>query len=295
MEYNNKVKSQKSKVKNIILLIVFISIFIYLFIKSVKSSIFLRNKEKVNVVFYGQSSFFYSFDRGGDTNYIIKLSSDLKSLIPGGYGFYRLGSLGKLVSLEKDPELFQKTFSVATSSIVDFYFYPKDLAVYYDNKDKNGNFPSISNILFYKSNANWIDKFFLYFLFSDRNLNHYKTIDSSNYDDTLSLGKNIQGTLYKRIYRKVGDNIQIIYQENYRAAVLIGTIIDGEGIRVVDISQNDEKHNRCLLISNKKERLSEPIIKDLQSFFHCQSKVGDTESSDIIFKLGNLEKDWSAN
>jgi len=253
MEYNNKVKSQKSKVKNIILLIVFISIFIYLFIKSVKSSIFLRNKEKVNVVFYGQSSFFYSFDRGGDTNYIIKLSSDLKSLIPGGYGFYRLGSLGKLVSLEKDPELFQKTFSVATSSIVDFYFYPKDLAVYYDNKDKNGNFPSISNILFYKSNANWIDKFFLYFLFSDRNLNHYKTIDSSNYDDTLSLGKNIQGTLYKRIYRKVGDNIQIIYQENYRAAVLIGTIIDGEGIRVVDISQNDEKHNRCLLISNKKE------------------------------------------
>ncbi len=287
MEYNKKSK-------NIILLIVFLLIFFYLFIKSIKASIFLRNKEKVNIVFYGQNSFFYSFDRVSDTNYLIQISSDLKSLVPGGYGFYRLGSLGKLVSLEKNPDLFQKTYSAATSVIVDFYFYPKDANVYYVNKDKGNIFPSISSILFYRSNANWIDRIFLYFLFLDRNLNHYKIIDSSNYSDSLSLAKKIQGTLYKRIYRKIGDNVQIIYLKNYQTAVLISNIIDGEGIRVVDISQNDEKLDKCLLIS-KKEKLSEPIIRDLQSFFHCRVMVGETESSDIIFKLGNLEKDWSAN
>ena len=287
MEYNNKIKK-------IILISFLFLVSFYLLFKSIKASIFLRNKEKVNVVFYGQNSFFYSFDRVSDSNYIIQMSSDLKGLVPGGYGFYRLGSLGKLVSLEKKTNLFQKTYSVATSSIVDFYFYPKDVKVYYESKDKSNIFPSISNIFFYHSNANWIDRIFLYFLFLDHNLNHYKIIDSSNYSDSLSLAKDIQGTLYKRIYRKMGDNVQIIYLKNYQTAILISNIIDGEGIRVVDISQNEEISDKCLLIS-KKEKLTEPIVKDLQFFFHCDIKVGETESSDIIFKLGNLEKDWSAN
>ena len=207
--------------------------------RSISSSVFIQNKEKINVVFYGQNSFFYSFDRASDTNYIVQMSSDLNGLIPGGYGYYRLGSLGKLASLEKKPDLFQKTYSVATSSIVDLYFYPKDVKVYYENNDKLNNFPSINNILLYRSNANWVDRIFLYFLFSDHNLNHYKVIDSSNYYDTLSLAKTIQGTLYKRIYRKIGDNVQIIYLKSYQTAVLISNIIDGEGIRVVDINQND--------------------------------------------------------
>jgi hypothetical protein len=258
------------------------------------SSIFFKNKERINVVFYGQNSFFYSFDRISDSNYIIKMSSDFKVLVPGGYSFYRLGSLGKLASLEKKPDLFQKTYSAVTSSIVDLYFYPKVTNVFYDNKDKDNNFPSTSDILFNHSNSNWIDRIFLYFLFLDHNLSHYKMIDSSDYSDSQTLAKMIQGTLYKRIYRKIGDNIQIIYQKNYQTAVLISNIVDGEGIRVVDISQDEEKLDKCLLIS-KKEKLSGPIIEDLQSFFHCQIKAGETESSDIIFKLGNLEKDWSAN
>ena len=62
-------------------------------------------------------------------------------------------------------DIFQKTYSAATSSIVDFYFYPKNTSIYYDNKEKSNNFPSTSNILFYRSNANWVDKIFLYFLF----------------------------------------------------------------------------------------------------------------------------------
>jgi len=281
------------KLKLIFIFFVTVCLLYYL-VKSITGSVFLKWKEKVNIVFYGQNSFFYSFDRVSDTNYLIQISSDLKGLVPGGYGFYRFGSLGKLVSLEKKPDLFQKTYSVATSAIVDFYFYPKDANVYYVNKDKGNIFPSTSNILFYRSNANWVDRIFLYFLFLDRNLNHYKIIDSSNYSDSLSLAKIIQGTLYKRIYRKIGDNVQIIYLKNYQTAVLISNIVDGEGIRVVDISQNDEKLDKCLLIS-KKEKLSEPIVRDLQSFFHCRVMAGETESSDIIFKLGNLEKDWSAN
>lgn len=138
---------------------------LYFLIKSITGSVFLKWKEKVNVVFYGQNSFFYSFDRTSDTNYIIQMPSDLKSLIPGGYGFYRLGSLGKLVSLERKPDIFQKTYSAATSSIVDFYFYPKNTSIYYDNKEKSNNFPSTSNILFYRSNANWVDRIFFIFPF----------------------------------------------------------------------------------------------------------------------------------
>lgn len=288
-------KILKSKHFSFYIVIFIFALYILISIyKNVTSSVFFQNKDKVNVVFYGPSSFFYSLDRVGDANYIIKMSSDLKSLVPGGYGLYRLGSLGKLVSLEKKPDLFQKTYSAATSSIVDFYFYPRDDVVYYDNKDNSNFFPSIGNILFYRSNANWVDRIFVYYLFLDHNLNHYKIIDSSIYSDSQSLAKNVQGTLYKRIYRKIGDNVQIIYQKNYQTAVLISNIVDGEGIRVVDISQTDKKLDKCLLIS-KQEKLTEPIVRDLQFFFHCQVMSGETESSDIIFMLGNLEKDWSTN
>ena len=147
-----------------IVILLFVFCFLIFIYRSITSSVFLQNKEKVNIVFYGQNSFFYSFDKSGDTNYIIKMSSDLKSLVPGGYGFYRLGSLGKLVSLEKKSDIFQKTYSAATSAIVDLYFYPKDTSIYYNNSDDHASFPSISNILFYRSNANWVDRIFIYFL-----------------------------------------------------------------------------------------------------------------------------------
>lgn len=258
--------------------IFFVFLITYFLIKNFFSSIFIKGKDRVNVVFYSQTPKFFSFSKS-DVNYLIKFSSDKNVLVPGGYNNYRVGGLRKLIDLDKKPHLIQKTFSAATFSLVDLYFYPKKTEIYYGDLDKN-NFPSVFEILINSSNANFIDRLFLFFKFFKKNEADYKIV----YPDEI-----IQGFFYKRDYREIGENIQILYKKSYLTAELLAKILEGEGIRVVDLTKKDLKIKNCQLIVRKKSKISQ----ELASYFNCQLKIGETEVSDIIFILGNLEDSWA--
>lgn len=299
----NKNYSQKNKIV-ILFLILFLTFFIF---KNIQKSQFLKTKERINIVFYSQRPVFYSFSNEGPQYYLF-FDPKIKIQVPGGYGFYRIGALGKLIELEKRPDLYQKTFSLAVSSLVNLYFYPCKAKIYY-NSD---NFSGINNFyasFFYCSNANLLDRFLVFY-----NLVKHKSSliglkpevsYKNNFFDDESFFKNNQGIFYKKINRNQNKTIQILYQDSYLSALKISQILEGEGLRINDIDQlrlyygrnpktkirNLISINKCLVI--EKDQKPSFISRVLINFFQCQILQEDTEISDIIFILGEVEKDWS--
>lgn len=277
----------KMKTKYFILIFVIFLSLIFLY-KNISTSVFLKNKERVNIVFYGPNSFYLSFSKIG-LNYLIKVSPDTKLLIPGGYGYYRNGALGKLAGLEKKPEIIKKAYSGATSSFIDLYFYTID-KIYYKNDEKNLSFPKAKSVLFDKSNANFIDRLILFFKIITSKISDFKIIDidSDNFDQEV-FNKSYQGIFYKKIYREKMPTVQIFYKKSYRTAYFLSQIIAGEGIRVVDLTEDEKSDRVCQVITKNIDM----VAKSLASYFNCQVKKGEPSISDIILKLNNLEIDWA--
>lgn len=290
-----KISSKTSKVIITIFLIVCFCYYLFILINS---SVFLKGRDKINVIFYGPTTKFYSLDRK-NTNYLLVFPNSTKVLVPGGYDRYRIGAIGKLASLEKKPEIIRKTFSVATSTMVDLYFFEKKTTIYYDdhNSEKPPNF---FDIFLTNSNANFVDRLFLGYIFSTNSKDSYQSIDLTPFESSLEIDnfdynsfyKKFQGSFFQRSYRKYDINVQILYPNSYKTAQMIGQLIEGEGIRVVDLSAQEQDIGGCLLIA-KKDIIATKTFERLRDFFKCQTKVGETTVSDIILELGSLEKDWA--
>jgi len=292
-------KYKISKRRSIIYIFLLICLLYYLF-KLVTSSVFLKGRDKINVVFYGENARFYSLDRK-NVNYQITFSNLTKVIVPGGYDKYKVGAVGKLASLEKKPDIIKKTFSAMTSTFVDLYFYQKKTTIYYDNS-KLKKTPSFMEIFLTNSNANLIDKLFLSYIFSSNSQESFQIIDLRPFEsednnsifDYNSFYKKFQGSFFQRTYRNYDINVQIVYTKSYKTAQLLGQMIEGEGIRVVDLSDQGNNLSGCQLISNKLVSTSKTFLR-LADFFKCETKIGETTVSDIILELGSLEKGWAVN
>lgn len=295
MGYRKKIFNKK----NLFILFVTLGLTYYLF-KSITSSVFLKGRDKINVVFYGANTRFYSLDRK-NINYLLSFSNLVKVIVPGGYGKYKVGAVGKLANLEKKPDIIKKTFSAMTSTLVDLYFYQKKTNIYYDNSNLKQT-PTFIEILLTNSNANLIDKLFLLYIFSSNNKENFQTIDLGPFEsednnsifDYNSFYKKFQGSFFQKTYRSDDVNVQIVYTKSYKTAQIIGQMIEGEGIRVVDLSDKGKNLSGCLLVSNNEIRKSKTFLR-LEDFFKCKNKIGETTVSDIILELGNLEKEWAVN
>lgn len=259
--------------------------------KSIFSSAQHSKKDRLNIVFYGQNTNVFSIDLSDEINYVIPVDSDITVQVPGGYGDYRLGGLGKLAAWEKDPALFQRVFSYNTMLMVDFYFYPKKNSIYYGGLQDTDFKPSFSQIFFYNSNASLFDRIFIYTTFMRKGKRNFSTISiKEKLFDRESFYKKFQGFFYQKQYRDKKANVQILYANSYTAAAAVSDILEGQGIRVVDISQSPENAKNCSIEENMK--YFSPAAKDAAQFFGCELRIGTPEISDIIIRLGEKEKKW---
>ena len=307
MEYHKKIsirqladKYQISKRNKIFFIFFIVVCLLYYLIKSITGSVFLKGRDKINVVFYGENIRFYSLDRK-NINYSLSFSNSVKVIVPGGYGEYKVGAVGKLASLEKTPEIIRKTFSAVTATLVDLYFYPKKTTIYHQDSSNNSNeIPTIKEIFLTNSNANLIDRLLLFYFFTTSDKEDYEILDLKPFelgdDNTIfdynSFYKKFQGSFFQKTYRNNDINVQIVYTKSYKTAFLLSQMIEGEGIRVVDLSNQGGFIKGCLLITNKKISMTKTYQR-LADFFKCNLKIGETTVSDIILILGDLEKEWA--
>lgn len=290
---------KKLSIKVVIAII--ISFLMYFVIKDLYASAFFQKRDRINIVVTTDRIGVYSIGKSDNVNYYINFYPDMEVVVPGGFGFYRLGALAKLAGLEKKPEIIKKAYSSTISSFVDFYFYPNSSA---ENTKilfgkKNSFFlPSFKLIFFSKTNAQFFDRIYLYLQFLGKTQGNFKILDNFPSEDLgnteLFLAeeyfRNQQGILYQKTYRSEQRNVQIVYTESYKTAQLLARILEGEGIRVVDLNQSKKGSGECEIIEDTKK--FSKTAKSIVEFFGCQMSVGNTGAYDIIFKLGRVEKEW---
>ena len=71
---------------------------------------------------------------------------------------------------------------------------------------------------------------------------------------------------------------------------LLGTILEGNGIKVSDYTIKTSTDKKCM-VYEQTDSFSQSA-RDMANFFGCGLKKGPTDVYDIILSAGNLEKDW---
>jgi hypothetical protein len=289
----------KKKYLYIALAIFVLGYLLYKVIIIFTESLFFLPKDRVNIVMYGPVATYYSFDKRGDRHYVMYFPADLKVHVPGGYGNYRIGALGKLAYLDHKPDILKRTFSLVTASFVDYYFYDEKEDVY-EGKivPDDGQAPAVMDILTMKSNANIFDRLYLILVSIKHKDEDFYTIDFSEkknniFNDVYFLDKQFAkqsiGLLYQKKYRDEQQSIQLLY-DDYNTANYIANMFEGNGIRVNDLSSNLTKNNHCRVI-NGSESTSQ-TAKDMSHFFNCPIVKGNTDVYDLIFVPGEKESEW---
>lgn len=282
---------------------VFVFILLLYCIQTIRSSLFFHKYDRIQILIYGKKPVLYSLDGQNVAHYQISYSPDLRVVVPGSYGEYRIGALGKLAYLENKPAIIQRTFSSIQNSMVHFYFYENSDEIYYEeNKEASNNSSKslIKDIFFMKSNANFADRIYLGLLtlgirkqnIRDLSRAVVSNTDKSNLLQTKEFYESIEGYFYSRLYRDEQRTIQIMYPASYAAASLIGNIIEGSGARVVDLSKSKDKGNKACIIIDSSPKITQ-TAKDIGLFFRCKVMVGSTTVSDIIMELGDTELLWN--
>lgn len=243
----------------------------------------------------------YSLGLSDGTHYFFYYLSDWNVQVPGCYGEYRIGALGKLAALEKEKDLYRKTFAHTTSSFVDYYFYDSeaDSNVYFGTDRPQQSLPSIQEILLSHSNASFLNRIYISLFFlkvPEKTIQHLNSeiIERNKSADLRFLydvfAKQYRGFFYKKVLRNENKTVQIVYKHSYATAEGLSRIIEGEGIRVSDVTQGEPDINQCrVLYANKSISESAQV---LSNYFDCPLKEGDTDIYDIILVLGSKEKEW---
>ncbi len=303
--------NQRKRKKNILkkIYIFYFLLFIFVLFGLIRLTIdFLRSlfyvkKERINLVFYGQETHYYSLDTKKNVNYYLNFPADLKMNVPGGYGQYRLGGIGKLIFLEKKPSLLISTFSNATSSFLDFYFYFNQPKIYYGFRINDQlSYPSFGMLFYSSSNASFFDRLYLAYYFLKTRKNSFSLLplvyDSNKQWDANKFFSLTQGYFYQESLYHENLNLQIIYPTKINGNDLflsqsinsLVRIIEGQGIRVSDLTPAFRDKKECLVIEDK-ENFSATSQK-LAQFFRCQLKRKKTNPFDIVLILNNEAKRW---
>lgn len=295
-----KTSNKQIRVFKLLFVFIIISGTVYFVVKSFVSSLFFTKADRINLLVYNKYPAVYSIGLRDNINYKLQFYPDIRVNVPGGYGFYRVGALGRLVNLEHKPELYSRTFSTLTNSFTTYFFYDKTDTVFYGGPPPE-NAASIPNALSFfteQSNAVFLDRLYLAMHFFGKRNDSYaplvieeKMINKDSFALNEIFDRTYQGFFYQKILREEKKNIQLYYLNNYDSANRVSKMLEGNGIRVVDVSQSAKPKSDCQIIESSSAKGSY-TGEVLSLFFHCPRITGPTTVSDIIFQLGNREGDW---
>lgn len=278
---------------------------IFVSFRAFRQSIILDSLDRVNIIYYGKEVELFSFGVKDDVHYIVSFSHTDKVSVPGGYGRYNVGALGKLAQIEKDHPLIGRTFSSMTSAHVDYYVLPKKPDVYDAQSTEDPPFlpRDLISQLFsssYTTNANFFDKVYLSYLILNQRQKDFAPLRSisevgagkEEYFSERRFLKKYKGFFYHQSLRQEGKEVKILY-DSYTAAVTLSRVIEGQGIRVVDLSQDDiAKKTVGCRIEYTVDKNSK-TIHYLQRTFGCDVQKGTSDGSEIVLIIGSgLSERW---
>lgn len=296
-----------------------IALVLYFFIicfRSVGDRVTFFDHDRVNVLFYGAEPMVLSFGIGDAGNYVLYFDPSTEMYTVGGYGYYRIGSLEKLAQIEKDYDLLRRTVASALSTDIDYYFSPKETTVYGGESSATDleKFSLLRRILSFheRTNAHIMDRLLLAWVV----LSH-KQVDFVELKTTFlekkgnsarfqegEFARYYKGFFYERTLRESRNELKIVYNESYKSAATLSRILEGQGIRIVDIAKHDDpKQDQCVLLVDEhlvpaKTFLSPTSIVPLVAAFirdelRCGVRITNLDDADMYLLVGNrLEELW---
>jgi len=287
-----------------IIIAVMVLYIVFISFRTISTSLFFSHGDRITILFYGTNSQLLSLDLKDNVNYIIDFDNEMAALVPGGYGRYKFGALGRLSEIEKNPKILLNTFSSAISGYVPYYVTPQKNAVYDEEfQHARAGIPKINLLTVFNSshlrtNARFTDRLFLFFTLINKRRSDFIPLSGSLHDPSKStlyseesFQKKYKGFFYEKRLRAEGKNIRIVYG-TYSATKTLSRIIEGIGIRVVDVSYLGDKMipAGCTILDSSKSNLTSVTLSKL---FDCQIKHGQISGADIELILGQkLERDW---
>lgn len=260
------------KQRIIVLVLVAIGLYVIMtIIRSFSDSLFFSRPGRITLLYYSDVPKIVSIGRSDGVSYELFFTSDKRILVPGGYGRYRIGALQRMADIEKKPELLTRAFSSALSAQVDY------------TMTNNAHIPLL-------------DRLYLYFLlfhqkksdFITLNTRYVDPANNADYSEN-SFQKKYKGFFYDKQLRAEGKNVSITYA-TYSSAKTLSRILEGEGIRVVDVSYQPTAKRECSIIEHGPRSLTAHYLANM---FSCTVKEGAVKGADIQLILGSkIEQDW---
>lgn len=154
----------------------------------INQSLFFTKPDRVNIVFYSKKPTFVSLGIVDNINYIGFFDPELLVRIPGGYGRYKIGAIGRFAEIEKKPVIMQRAFSSIVSGYVDYYFYPKQSEIFFEGFDFDKKFTtprlSILSVVWpskLQTNATFLNRLYIYLALLNKQRSDFALISSSRF------------------------------------------------------------------------------------------------------------------
>ncbi len=254
-------------------------------------SFFLKPYQRINIGMWGKRSIILSYNLHSPDHTLIFFTNNYEIEIPGGLRGYTVGSIGRLVSLEKKQVIYKKALSSAGQVLIHKTLHDATDTVYFDDfgdiSDDRSVGSIITSYIFGGGELNIFERLFLFFHMSDITSNRTSRI-------ILSSGKQ-EAKLYEKIFRNERKLVQIKYKSSVTTAYEISSILENIGIRVADVVEASgnavEKGAKCAVVESAGKQSE--TAKFLASYFECKMMSGDTGLYNIHLTFGDaFENEW---
>jgi len=285
-------------INKVVLVVVFLLILgLYLY-QQITTSIILNEKDRINIAVFAKTPYVFSYNVAKKIGIVVYFNPKAMVKVPGGYDWYKVGSLNLLAKIEnKRPQILKQAFAELIGAPIDFVYYPKKAEVLEGNnkqlfREYYGEFNQ--RVLFSKqyshSAHNLFDCLLLPRLTQVRE-DHLVFIDTNSltikenkrlYYHSAKLDTKLKGLFYRDVFLKnLTKAIILTKSSTYPKAQLILRQLEGCGIKVVEIRVNDKQKNKKCVVSGTKKQKKE--LQELGRLFNCQ--IRKQESSIINFYL----------
>lgn len=258
-------------------------------LRAYSSSRYSAKTDGINVGVWGRGvSYVISFSKNTNQYHVLSYQNSDTITIPGGLQQYRVGALGKVATLERDPLLLKKAMSQMSGLLLDGVVYQNTAEIFYDDEEKKP--PRVADLvrdfrsrIGDSSDLGLLDRIYLYQKVGSMRTSNTQIFTHTKPQDLL---------FFDRKFRDEKRLIQIIYQRSQNTAIFLSHLLENIGIRVADISREDRGEPVCTVVEDTQKHSETALY--LTRYFGCDLRVADTGLYEVIFSLGTeTEQAWS--
>ncbi|MCR4329363.1 MAG: hypothetical protein NUV65_02340 [Candidatus Roizmanbacteria bacterium] len=261
-------------------------------IQTVRQSLFFSSRNRISIAVLAPHAFVLSYDKKTSIANVIYFNTSAQVTVPGGYGWYSLNSVPLLEEIEhKGFVIARHTFEELVGAPIDAVIMPTHSDIIDESSDpfiewfltKRRSFLAPLSRQYKISTRNLIDWYFFRsilatrkdkLVFVDGSTGLVQTKKNGMRYSAEKLDLTVKGFLYWTYPSSDGAVNVYTTQELYSAGTRIGRIIEGAGMKVLDVETVEHTPDTCILIGASQHKNT---FSSLARYFGCSIKLNESD------------------